>query len=210
MRPGSDANALDKFWQQTKHRRRIAFRRRWLAYRKADFTLGVCYACQAVEKQQNIIALCCEIFGDAVGKLRRFYSHHRRDINRRGNYHRACQPCFAERFLHKFLYFATTFTNQANNHNVCGSIARKHAHEDTLTDARPCNETHALAFAEGKATVNGFNSGVEYVFYLASLHRINCLGIKGNLGVIGDWPLAVDRLAETINHSAKHFFANAA
>ena len=66
------ASALNQIGQQGKHRRWITFGCGGFANGQANFTLGMCHTCQAVDQHQNIQALIAKIFGNDMRHVRGF------------------------------------------------------------------------------------------------------------------------------------------
>ena len=157
----SVAGALEQARQRGEHRRRIALRRRRLADGEADLAPRHRDARDRVDHQQHFLALIAEILGDRRRDERAARAHERRLVAGRDDDHRARESFGAERVLDEVAHFAAALAEQRDDVDVGLRLARDHAEQRALADARAGEDADALAAADREQAVDRANARLE-------------------------------------------------
>src|ERR1700733_8726135 len=79
-----------------------------------------------------------------------------------GCYHpRTCQALAAENALDEFLHLASALTDQPNDDDIGGGIARHHAKQHAFAYTAAGEQPDSLAAADRQKAVDGANADVE-------------------------------------------------
>ena len=172
-----------------------------LAPGEADFALRHGKAGDAVEQQQDLLALIAEMLGYGGGGPGGLAAHQRRLVAGGDDDHRARHAFLAEIFLQKVLHLAAALADKADDDHIGLGAARQHRHHGRLADAGAGKDPHALAPAERGEDVHHLDLGVEPLAHPAALESGRGRGANPAGGIaLGQAPLAVERLAEGVHH----------
>ena len=198
------AGAFEQLRQFGEHRRRIAFRGRRLAGRQPDLTLRHRKTCDRVHQAQHVLVVVAEVFGDRQRQIRRLPPHQRRLVRRRDHNHGTRETFLAEVVLQELLHLAAAFADQPDHRHRGIDVASEHRQQHGLTNAGTGEDTHALPAAAGEKGVECTHAEIErHADALARMRRRRLIAERHRRRTLYQWPLAVDRFAQSVNNAAE-------
>src|SRR5581483_2212435 len=116
--------------------------------------------------------------------------------------------CFVEVLLQKLAHFTTAFADQRDDVDVGLGVAGDHAQERGFAHAAACEDAEALAAAAGDESVHGLDAGAEGIADALALERVRRQKIQTDRVVGLNRPEVIQRLAQSIDHTALEAFAD--
>ena len=135
---------------EREHARRVAARRRRLADRESDLALRHREARERVHHQQDVVARVAERLGDAHRHERGGHAHERRLVGGRARRSRsAARPSGPRSRSMNSRDLTAALADQPDHVDGGRGVARDHAEQGRLADARAREDAEALAAAAG-------------------------------------------------------------
>ena len=150
---------LADFWQQRKHRRRIAFLSRRFARRKPNFALGHREPRDRIHDEQYTFFAIAEVLRDGKRDERRANPQGGGHIRGSDHHNRTRQPFGTELFFEKLANLSVALTDQRDHVHISGAMPRHGAEQSALADAAASEDADSLAFAARKQAVNSSDAG---------------------------------------------------
>ena len=136
--------------------------------------------------------------------MRGLPAHQGRLVGGRHHHHRAGEAGVAEVVLQEFLHLAAAFADQPDHRDIGLHVARQHRQQHRFADAGAGENAHALAAAAGQEGVERPHAEIERRADPAARMRQRRRIAEGiRRRPEQQRPLAVDRLAERIDHPAE-------
>ena len=126
-----------------------------LAAGEAHFALRAGEARHRIHHEHDALAAVAEVFRDGRADVGGLQAHQRRFVGGGADDHGAFHALGAEVVLQKVPHLAAALADQRDHVDVGLGIARDHAQQRALPDARGGEQADTLAFAAGEQGVDG-------------------------------------------------------
>ena len=155
-------------------------------------------------RQRTSQVLIAQILGDGEGHVGGLAALQGRLVGGGDHHDGAGQPLRPQRLLDELAHLAAPLADQADHHRVAGGVAGQHREQHRLADAGAGEDAEPLAAAAGGEDVHGPHAELEPLADPAAGMGRRRRGAQR----IGRQPLrqralAVDRLAERVDHPAQ-------
>ena len=194
--------ALQHPRQQVEHRRRVSFLAGRFAGGQADLALRHGEAGDRIHDQQHVGALVAKIFGDRQRHETGADAQRRGTVRSGADHHRTLAAFGTQLVFEKGAHFAIALADQRDHRDIGGIVARHGAEQSALADAAAAEDPHALAFAAGHHGIDGADAGGNRLDDVLAVQRAAGRVVERVMRGGPDARLAVDGLAEAVEHAA--------
>src|SRR5688500_17680456 len=162
---------------------------------------------QRIHHQQHVFTFIAEILGDRRRHLSGADAEQRSVVAGRRNDDALAQARLAESILKKFLHLASALTDERDYRDISAGVSRNARDQRALAHARPREDAHPLALTAGEQAVDSADTGGDRLPNRLAMQRSDASAIDAAGFRCRDAALAVDGLAEAVEHSTEEIVA---